>query len=826
MSQIANLSAESRNIVENYLSGNIFLESNKKQQLIVTLYAMFDDAKPKVLDILKSYIVNLNESLPEKDILVLKKESKAVIIYCHTRNETDFGIVSSPTSNKPNLMIPESLLELCENIIVPNEDSDIFLPYSATAQFAFSKSDCKFEGFEDDSEIWAFSQIYLQCYGINADISLTTNMFDALPEGKQYDTIFSFPPIMRGMEGKAVIDNLHYLATNSLKENGTMCCILPLSFCSVSNDWLELRKILLDYKGQFSAAVISLPKMLYPITYIDICVFILQKDKQGKVLLMDASSDIFCARQDILGDKEYVLKVQSVIETITKSDERYVWKGLISDLVGNFNLLPSRYLIPQILPKPSKNEHSVRLDEVIEIIPLQQDEKIRSIIEQRNRLAHSPSMDITPKEADNIMFQYRELEKRTYPIIRIKNLSSSYLNCDIRRDVLPANPKMEYRVLTTDCLLIGFIGGKFKVGRLHGVSPTSPATLSPEIVPIRVVSDNITEDFFLRCMMSESVQRQAKMMTVGNTIFRIAKHDLLSIIINVPNSKEEQERIFKVDTRSSLSDADKKLIESAEEFRRDMHMKKHAIGQTIFNINNWWNLLKLAREKGSGIVDDNAELGTNRKVKVADIYSNLEFAISKLSTQLSKFDTGYGLKAKDIDLCFFIDKYISEHKNPLFKFINNSQAFHLEDDMQENDFEEFYTFSESSKDCIHQNSNKKYVNFPPEALTIIFDNIIHNACSHGFIGRESANNLICIDIVTEGTDYVVTISNNGNPMADLTQEDVFTYSLSTGNMKEHFGIGGYEIKKLMNEFQGDVQIISKPNEQFTVTYKLIFHETK
>jgi signal transduction histidine kinase len=255
-------------------------------------------------------------------------------------------------------------------------------------------------------------------------------------------------------------------------------------------------------------------------------------------------------------------------------------------------------------------------------------------------------------------------------------------------------------------------------------------------------------------------------------------------------------------------------------------MKKHAIGQTIFNINNWWNLLKLAREKGSGIVDDNAELGTNRKVKVADIYSNLEVAISKLSTQLSKFDTGYGLQTEEIDLTLFVDKYISEHKSPIFEFINNSKVYQIEDDMPEIEGDDTFMVSESPGDYNYQDKTKKCVKFAPDALTIVFDNIISNACAHGFKDRESERNLISIDIVAESTDYVITISNNGEPIVDLTPEEVFTYSLTTGNTKEHFGIGGYEIKKLMKEFRGDAEIISTPNEPFTVTYRLIFHDTK
>ena len=41
----------------------------------------------------------------------------------------------------------------------------------------------------------------------------------------------------------------------------------------------------------------------------------------------------------------------------------------------------------------------------------------------------------------------------------------------------------------------------------------------------------------------------------------------------------------------------------------------------------------------------------------------------------------------------------------------------------------------------------------------------------------------------------------------------------------HNGIGGYEIKRLMSEFGGDVKISSNPQKEFTVTYELEFFNT-
>ena len=65
----------------------------------------------------------------------------------------------------------------------------------------------------------------------------------------------------------------------------------------------------------------------------------------------------------------------------------------------------------------------------------------------------------------------------------------------------------------------------------------------------------------------------------------------------------------------------------------------------------------------------------------------------------------------------------------------------------------------------------------------------------------------------------------------MSSQEILTYGTTTEHSKttnvssNHFGIGGYEIKKLMTEFGGDVEIVSTPDEEFTVTYRLIFHNT-
>jgi nitrogen fixation/metabolism regulation signal transduction histidine kinase len=162
----------------------------------------------------------------------------------------------------------------------------------------------------------------------------------------------------------------------------------------------------------------------------------------------------------------------------------------------------------------------------------------------------------------------------------------------------------------------------------------------------------------------------------------------------------------------------------------------------------------------------------------------------------------------------------------LFRFEYNEAEHRSSEDIPEIDFDQELNGKLTGKFILKQGDPIEYVKFPKGALTKIFDNIVSNACAHGFVGREEANNIIKIKIDNVGSDYIVSVSNNGEPLdTGMKCEEITIYGQTSGDTNKHFGIGGYEIKRLMEEFGDSLEIISEPNAEFTVTYKLIFHDT-
>jgi signal transduction histidine kinase len=233
-------------------------------------------------------------------------------------------------------------------------------------------------------------------------------------------------------------------------------------------------------------------------------------------------------------------------------------------------------------------------------------------------------------------------------------------------------------------------------------------------------------------------------------------------------------------------------------------------------------LLSLARKEGNGAICDTDVIGKRHPVTVAEIFDNLEASMKRLKTQISTMDTGSQFTPTQIGVGSFIKNYISTHPRSEFQYVDLTNALATHDLPAIN--EESGNFEVSDNDFILRKGDDLYfINFPEEALTIILDNIISNACSHGF-KDEGKDYYIRFILDVSGKDLTLVVSNNGEPLhKELDANGVFKYGNTTSNSLDgHFGIGGYEIWKLMKDFNGTAEIIIAPEQNFTVSYKLTF----
>ncbi len=734
----------------------------KPSKIIASLYAYRGNANPRVLKSLHNDIYSFTKE--EGDALCA--EYTEVIMLCfelmrrHSINSRKNGSIE----------LPQSLLEIVGGIISTNPDAKVFLPFAGKGDLALSAPECFFDGTEINPRDWALSQILFDALGLKGDIRLIKEPEKAFDIKGKVDFIFSAPPISDGRKEFNRCEALAFTLANRLSEGGTACILVPTPRLS-GNNWKPLRKYMLNNIDGLVSTVVALPAILRPFTVVEQSLVIIRKQKNpmGTIRFFNGLDKFFYQPRHF-NDSPYVLKVDEILQELNNPTSAYVVSISSSTINEDTNFSADRFFVNQVLPELKGGERLVKLSDLIDI----------------------PASERLCKE----------IEKAR--IVSMQQLSFNYLTSVI--DITKT-----YKIAPNGCdklfpgtILVGYMGGKFKVGQTPETLP-EPTVLRHEVVQFYLKPDApISKDFLLRSLMSEYVRNQAHMLDAGNTITRLSKEDLFSLQIIVP-SREEQDRLVFSDGVAGMSQADQEKVKFFSEFRKDMHMKKHAIGQTIFNLNNWLMNLADAREECHGILDDNAEVGGVVKIKVADIYENISLAMQILDRQISTLDVGYGMKSTSIKLDDFVSDYIASHPIPLVKYDFSMQ-----------------NISSDSEDASEE-SLSGTIDFPKEALTIIFDNIIANAVSHGF--SNDTEHTIRFSIEAEGSNFIISVANDGAPLpADRAPEDFFIYGVSEGG-KNHLGIGAYQIRNLMREFDGDAEIISTPGEEFTVTYRLIFTKT-
>lgn len=574
---------------------------------------------------------------------------------------------------------------------------------------------------------------------------------------------------------------IHLLKRN-LDCNGTMAILLPIEACYKSH-WYNLREYLVKEHSTFKTTVISF-RTRYAL-------FLIEKApsygydwrEYQRIKLVDA-----------INRYEHDINVESIVTAVKGNSSDSMVLLPLDNLDQNLNFIAAPYISKKFV------------DETADTIPL------------RDVISLIPTVNI-----ENIKdYSMSNL------IISSNDLSSEYLNCNIRINITESDSvKAGAKVTVANGGFFTYTNNKILIGKIDDQPDSSVIRIDNDIIHFNVESSKASLDYILKVLATDkSVARQAELLSKAyNSYYDTTEfiEALLSIRLVIPTLEGQKTELL-ADSQKEYTNKTEELEKAFNEFKEDMHLKKHAIGQTIFSINNWMTLLKLARKRGEGIVKDSDVIGKAHPHSVYEIYENLEATLKRLQIQISKMDTGYEMLPIHIGITSFINDFISRHPRSEFEYINLVDWCAKDDIPVVNMDEDNNITGISSTDFVLRKGDDLHtIYFPKEALELIFENIISNACSHGFSEAEKAYK-VRITGELNGKDISIYVSNNGNPIhKDFSANDVFKYAKSTSDaISGHHGTGGYEVWKLMKQFGGSAEFISTPNEEYTVTYKLTF----
>lgn len=789
--------------------------------IIGSLYAMKEDADPEIVSVLKVDVDRFYAEVSSEDIAALRNEYTSVVRYCYDKaKNAQLKIYHDERAWE----VPSDIVEFCKKAIDPKPEDYTYIPFAGRCEFGLA-FDGRCSGYEVSLYDWAFDKILIEAFGADVELIYSESYCVRPYSAVQYDHIVSVPPFMSTTTGtpeKLMAEYFRSLLEEHLKEGGNMCLILPLS-ATYSITWQPFREYLVKNSHSFFTVVISLPAIFSPETSIKCCMFLIEKQEnpEGNLIVFEAEGNDFqyAKEPNPLGVS---LKIESMLETLSIMDERFVKVAIPDDSNRQYPLFPSRFFIEKELPVLKRGEHFARLRDLVS--------KVHTEIYRGDE------------------FYGRNLTG-TETYIRFSSLSDNYMSCNIDKFKIPAAPARYMTYITEEAgYYASFLNGVIRVGFLPERMETEEEYwkrafrgdydsvihmigIDGGVFHFRIkVDGEALPDYILRELMSDYVIAQAKRLACLETKTGVALYesDFFNLRIIVP-SLEEQERLIKEDRMEAVSKAGHKLEEINEKFRKDIHMMKHSIGQTLANLGNWLDALNDAREEGRGILDDDALTGGLQKVKVAEVFDRTNTVYKKLRRQISTIDQGWGKVCSWFSLVDFLDQYIAENPFKGVSLVFNSQQYrHLNHNLTTPNVSVFdkdeipLFFSNQSDASIHQEEHLDYpLWFPKEALTIVIDNIVSNAISHGL--KPSGEPLtIHFEIERLGLDTVLFVSNNGLPLSlDMTPNTLFTYGVSTGG-GEHAGIGAYQVRNLMEEFDGRAEIFSNPDDEFPVKYKLTF----
>jgi hypothetical protein len=328
-------------------------------------------------------------------------------------------------------------------------------------------------------------------------------------------------------------------------------------------------------------------------------------------------------------------------------------------------------------------------------------------------------------------------------------------------------------------------------------------------------------------LMQPSVAKQftyANKFTRG-VIHRITNDTLSNIILPVIPEESVEELVDKAKV-ASLSEGERKLLDKYNQFEHSVRLRKHAAVQNMSSIDSVLNSLKRCLERNNWNVSGSMRLNA---VSEFTVQSAMEFLVKQMQTVSQQIknltDPEYkSVKPDSIDLQNFTDEYFAENIPLNFKFLNEIDN-HYKERLELRIPSE--TGGVDQLAYIEEGSPIDEIHFPKDALRQIYQNIVSNAVEYGFTDPKRDDYCMIFSMHKDGSSIILEISNNGNPLgADVTPSDVLEEGFSTKlNEDGHGGHGGGEIAALMKANKGFAEVLSSPDEEYTVTYRLTFQDT-
>ena len=736
-------------------------------------------AKPEVLNILKEYEFK-KDILSQKELTFLSKHLNDVFTLVISSN----GITHHPTDG---FVQPQEVTDFMCKIASFPENVTVYNPFAGSNSYAIALPN-HVVGEELNSTTWALGQIRLFANHAEQRTDITLgDSFTSIGSPEKFSAIIT-SPVFLIEEGHEISDIVNMLY-DKLEDGGKLVCIVSAGFLVRKDRKVRTVRDRL-IKDRAISSVIMLPSNIFTGTGVSQAALVITKGiPNEEILFADATG--------------YTRFAKSVYRATTFDSDQFL-KDL-EDEVGDYF------------------ERGRTIDDTTIGASIDYSELIDSDL--------TPARYLTPKPSDGMALSEIASEVEE---LRGKDISAEYFLTGSsipaamhRKPFVPV--KVEDGKVSTakkhvqvpeNAVILAIVSGNIRTVYTEGFTGkiAFPAGLIRVLKPI----NGISAKYLAAVLSTKIVVDQIKAQTVGSIIPRLNKLDLRQIFIPHHSTVEEREQLIAEVLSSEMSDLERELRETLDSQKREVSSTRHAMIQTLSSLSSKWERLKRFASAQGGIIHFSDMIGRINPTTVEEFMGGIGYAIDTLRRQVESFrlekkDWG---EPEEINPYEFIESYKANHPSTEYAMQN----------LGSDDKADVPYFSGENDEEHIAHTDALFTFKAPRALVErIFDNIVSNAKSHGFTS-DIVNPTIQFDWQTNGGKIEITIKNNGIPLKEgVTGADVLMSDFSTALKQKandgslHFGIGGFEIKSLMEDI-GSVEVISQPDAEYPVIYKLTFND--
>lgn len=418
-------------------------------------------------------------------------------------------------------------------------------------------------------------------------------------------------------------------------------------------------------------------------------------------------------------------------------------------------------------------------------------------------------------------------KSKNIPVVVPRDMSEEYENTNLREAKLKLAGNAIFkdslgwiRKIGQPCILLYGRKDKFVVGYIKDLP--SEGIVAYSQLACLVPKEGIDVRYVAALLLTPEVRNQIMSICEGEVDAQL--FPLIMDKIIVPNHTDLERATFLSEANYNAFESSRKELEQEHKsYIKAVRMRKHALTQSASAIEATFYALNAYRERQNGTISDNERISRIKQTTVKDAFEYLSMATKDLLVKLDHIaDVEYTFtKPEWINPEEFIESYIQKHENGWVNFkpvVKWTKGHNLADK----------DLTDLSGETILRKGEPIYtMMFPRDALKQILDNIVSNAISHGFKDESRNDYQLRFSWETDGIALKICVENNGAPIpADRSTSSLLEYGVSTSlNSNGHHGIGCNEIDGIMRKYDGKIELVSSPDDEFRVKYILTFNRT-